>query len=156
MRQLLDNNYYDQIVGNRATLRKPQRSILIDVYLTDIEKLKLMVAYSEFDIKYAANPKVHPHAMLAAMRRCELHMLLLLCGYRFEDFPKDYDCAVADVGGSFLAHFFAGRSNVHVCNPILSPRDDCRYSEQLTNVARRIDLTANQVRMQRQQFKGRQ
>lgn len=146
VRQFVDNKFYDMLV-NKSNIDSRQSKIQINYKLTDNDKLKLMEAYPEYHIMWSETPINHTHALLASMRSLELNTLLSMCYYQFTKKPHGaYDTYIADIGGNMLTHFNSGRTNIHVCSPILDPRDDSRMADQLTNMSIRTNLRVSQVK----------
>jgi len=106
-----------------------------------------MNTYPEFDLKFSKHPVNQLLAILAAMRHLEMYVLLLNCNYKvYHNAPANYHTYVCDVGGNMASHFSAGRLNLHCCSPVLSPRDDARFTDQLNSIAERTTLSSNQAR----------
>lgn len=113
--------------------------IKIDVALSVGDQITLTNEYSNFCITYAPSgrSKPHSHPIAKAPRVCELQQLLTDVKHHHHRSSVIHDADVCDVGGSVLAHFGRGRLNVHVCAPILGPRDSSRFTNTTHFIVRR-------------------
>lgn len=109
---------------------------VIPYYLRATEMARLTETFPEIDCVFSPKGSHHPHALSAAVRKCEMRIALNHVNYYSgQSIPKGYHVAVKDVGGNFITHLKRGREDIHSCCPILDARDAQRFS------SRCVDLT---------------
>nr|UIW14121.1 MAG: polyprotein [Actinidia virus 1] len=104
----------------------------INVALNDSQQLALTRSFPEMRLKFV--PSVHSlHPMSSAVRMCFNALYSQKLGKR----------TYIDIGGDLKYHVMKG-NDVHICNPILDPKDGVRYVNRVCewNLAKAHDLSS--------------
>jgi len=125
-----------QNITNSRNVRKIT-SVTIPYALTAFQTNAIQSAFSELKINFK-NDKVHPHAMAAAVRKCEETLLFYRLNYSSSSMiPKGYDVYIKDIGGNIRSHIQRSRLNIHSCMPVLDVRDAVRQVDAYDAMRRR-------------------
>nr|QNH86033.1 polyprotein [Actinidia virus 1] len=113
-------------------LQKSKMQLNVNVWLNDGQQAALVRSFPELKLKFV--PTVHSlHPMSTAVRMCFNSLYAKKLGTNM----------YIDIGGDLKYHIMRG-GNVHVCNPILDPKDGVRYVNRVCewNNAKATDLKA--------------
>nr|QOJ38470.1 polyprotein [Actinidia virus 1] len=113
-------------------LQRSKTQLNVSVWLCDSQQAALVKSFPELKLKFV--PTVHSlHPMSTAVRMCFNSLYAKKLG------ASKY----IDIGGDLKYHIMRG-GNVHVCNPILDPKDGVRYVNRVCewNNAKAGDLKA--------------
>nr|QOJ38422.1 polyprotein [Actinidia virus 1] len=111
-------------------LQRTKTQLNVNVWLSDSQQAALVKSFPELKLKFV--PTVHSlHPMSTAVRMCFNSLYAKKLG------TNKY----IDIGGDLKYHIMRG-GNVHVCNPILDPKDGVRYVNRVCewNNAKATDL----------------
>nr|QOJ38482.1 Polypretein [Actinidia virus 1] len=118
--------------GLEVQMQKSKPLINVGVILNDSQQLSLARHFPELKLKFV--PLMHSlHPMSSAVRTCFNAL------YSHKLGKKKY----IDIGGDLKYHVLKG-NDVHICNPILDPKDGVRYVNRVCewNLAKVYDLTS--------------
>nr|QOJ38434.1 polyprotein [Actinidia virus 1] len=118
--------------GLEVQMQKSKPVINVGVTLNDAQQLSLARHFPELKLKFV--PLVHSlHPMSSAVRTCFNAL------YSHKLGKKKY----IDIGGDVKYHVLKG-NDVHICNPIIDPKDGVRYVNRVCewNLARVHDVTS--------------
>ncbi|UHM27606.1 MAG: RNA-dependent RNA polymerase [Fushun naranga aenescens virga-like virus 1] len=116
-------------------INKPKTVVYIRVALSALQQSRLSELYPEFNLDFSKANSYRAHSMAAAMRQCNVELMLIRCGYsNKEKVPPGFDAWVKDVGGNLRMTTARSWYSVHCCIPVLDVRDNARRSAELMDV----------------------
>lgn len=120
----------EQIARANNLINNHNERLSIGYSLTDQERVELIKAYQNFNLNFVPHPAVHPHALSAAARVCELQEALTMLRYRSSTMQQGSVVLIKDIGGNPVVHLQRKRFNIHSCCPILDARDGQRETSR--------------------------
>lgn len=129
-------------------INKPKSTIYVRVSLSALQQSRLSELYPEFNLDFSKANSYRAHAMAAAMRQCNVELMLSRCEYsNKEKVPPSYDVWVKDVGGNLRMTTARSWFSIHCCIPVLDVRDNARRSAELADVRRAAARNPSLARM---------
>lgn len=118
-------------------ISRPKTSIYVRTSLSAVQQSRLSEMYPEFNLDFSKANSFRAHAMAAAMRQCNIELMMSRCAYcNKEKVPPGYDAWVKDVGGNLRMTTARSWYTVHCCIPVLDARDNARRSAEMLDVNR--------------------